>query len=201
MRRTAEAGVTSIRRALMRVRLRNRCRLGHDSMVYEVDRILPTGGGRESIAIGDYTHVRGELFTFPNGRIRIGDYCYVGEQTRIWAGDSISIGDRVLIAHLTTILDNATHPLDAAERHQHYRTILESGHPRDVLLSPRPVRIEDDAWIGCSVVILPGVTVGRGAIIGAGSVVTTDVPPFSLAAGNPARVVRDLSAGEDSPPR
>jgi acetyltransferase-like isoleucine patch superfamily enzyme len=193
--------VISVRRVLMRARLRNRCQIGRDSLVYEVGRIVPTGGGRESIAIGDHTHVRGELLTFPKGRIRIGNYCYVGEQTRIWAGDSISIGDRVLIAHLTTILDNATHPLDAAERHRHYRSILESGHPPDARFSPQPVRIDDDAWIGCSVVILPGVTVGRGAIVGAGSVVTSDVPPFSLVAGNPARVVRDLRVGGESPER
>ena len=186
----------SVGRALMLARLRNRCRIGRGSVVYEVDRILTAGGDRQAIVIGDYTHVRGELFTFPKGRIRVGNHCYIGEQTRVWAADSISIGDRVLIAHLTTILDNLTHPLDAKERHQHYRDIIESGHPTDVNLAAKPVRIEDDAWIGCSVVILPGVKVGRGAIVGAGSVVTSEVPPFSLVVGNPARVVRDLIPSE-----
>lgn len=186
----------ALRLAVMRARLRNRCRLGRNSVVYEVERILPHGGTPQSITIGTNTHVRGELMTFPGGTIQVGDDCYVGEQTRIWAAQSITIGNRVLIAHLTTIVDNATHPLDAAARHLHYQTILTSGHPRDVDLAPRPVRIEDDAWIACSVVILSGVTIGRGAVVGAGSVVTSDVPEGTMVAGNPARVVRHLRAGE-----
>jgi maltose O-acetyltransferase len=53
-----------------------------------------------------------------------------------------------------------------------------------------PVRIEDDVWIGARVIILPGITVGKGAIIGAGSVITKDIPPYAICAGNPARVLR-----------
>ena len=55
------------------------------------------------------------------------------------------------------------------------------------------VVIEDDAWIGFKSSVLKGVTIGRGAIIAAGSVVTKDVPPFTLVAGNPAKVIRELS--------
>lgn len=55
---------------------------------------------------------------------------------------------------------------------------------------PRRVFIEDDAWIGARAIILPGVTIGTGSIVGAGAVVTTDVPPYSVAAGNPAEVIR-----------
>ena len=59
----------------------------------------------------------------------------------------------------------------------------------------RPVRIEDDVWIGARTIILPGLTIGKGAIIGAGSVVTKDVPPYAICVGNPARVIkyRDLA--------
>jgi maltose O-acetyltransferase len=53
-----------------------------------------------------------------------------------------------------------------------------------------PVRIEDDVWIGARVIILPGITIGTGSIIGAGSVVTKDIPPYAICAGNPARVIR-----------
>lgn len=53
-----------------------------------------------------------------------------------------------------------------------------------------PVRIEDDVWIGAGAIILPGITVGRGAIIGAGSVVTKDIPPYAICGGNPARIIR-----------
>lgn len=55
---------------------------------------------------------------------------------------------------------------------------------------PRPIVIEDDVWIGARVIILPGVRVGRGSVIGAGSVVTRDVEPYSIVAGNPARLIR-----------
>jgi maltose O-acetyltransferase len=53
-----------------------------------------------------------------------------------------------------------------------------------------PVRIEDDVWIGARAIILPGLTIGKGAIIGAGSVVTKDVPPYAICAGNPARILK-----------
>lgn len=53
-----------------------------------------------------------------------------------------------------------------------------------------PVRIEDDVWIGARVIILPGITIGKGSIIGAGSIVTKDIPPYAICTGNPARVIR-----------
>lgn len=58
-----------------------------------------------------------------------------------------------------------------------------------------PVRIEDDVWIGTRAIIMPGLTIGRGAIIGAGSVVTKDVPPYAICAGNPARIIRYRDPG------
>ena len=64
----------------------------------------------------------------------------------------------------------------------------------------RSIHIEEDAWIGAHAVILPGVTVGRGAVVGAGSVVTHDVPPYAIVAGVPARILRyrDAAAGSTS---
>lgn len=189
---------TRVRLTWLRFAARRRCRLGDGSVVYEPGRILAYGGSG-SIAIGRGTHVRGELLTFPGGVITIGDDCYVGEQSRVWAAGAIEIGSRVLIAHLVTIVDNTTHPLDHVARHEHYRTILTRGHVPGVDLSPRPVRIGDDAWIACSAVILSGVTIGRGAVVGAGSVVVDDVAPFTLVAGNPARVIKKLGTDGSAP--
>jgi maltose O-acetyltransferase len=62
-----------------------------------------------------------------------------------------------------------------------------------------PIRIEDDVWIGARVIVLPGVTIGKGAIIGAGAVVTKDVPAYAICVGNPARVIRFRDASHDSP--
>ncbi|MDQ6795887.1 MAG: hypothetical protein M3067_13940 [Chloroflexota bacterium] len=86
--------------------------------------------------------------------------------------------------------------MNAGDRHRHFVRIISKGHPPVIDLRGEPVAIEDDVWIGANVVVLKGVTIGRAAVIGAGSVVTQDVPPYVVVAGNPARVIRDLSAEE-----
>ncbi|MEA2493772.1 MAG: maltose O-acetyltransferase [Thermoleophilaceae bacterium] len=92
----------------------------------------------------------------------------------------VTIGDRVQIASAVQIL-TADHPLDAAER--------SSGRENG-----RPITIEDDAWIGGGAILCPGVTIGARSVIGAGSVVTKDIPADVVAVGRPCRVIRDLSA-------
>jgi acetyltransferase-like isoleucine patch superfamily enzyme len=184
----------AVRGTLRRRRALRTCVLGPGAVVYEPERVVSVDGDRQRIRIGANTHVRGEILALPGGMVRIGEYCYLGEGSRVWAQSSVSVGDRVLIAHQVTILDSLTHPLDAGERHRHFATIISRGHPADVDLDARPVIVEDDAWIGCHCVILRGVRIGAQAIVGAGSVVTSDVPAHSIVAGNPARVVRTLAA-------
>jgi acetyltransferase-like isoleucine patch superfamily enzyme len=89
-------------------------------------------------------------------------------------------------------MDSLTHPLDAASRHLHFKAILSGGHPEKIDLGERPVAICDDAWIAAGATVLRGVTIGNGSVVAAGAVVTDDVPPFTIVAGNPARVVRTL---------
>ncbi|OGT28463.1 MAG: hypothetical protein A2Z17_07455 [Gammaproteobacteria bacterium RBG_16_66_13] len=93
----------------------------------------------------------------------------------------ISIGDRVLIGANCTILDSDFHPLDSKGR-------VERSAPAEWA----PVVIEDDAFIGTQVLILKGSRVGQGSVVGAGSVVTGEIPSHVLAAGNPARPVRSI---------
>lgn len=102
----------------------------------------------------------------------------------------------MLISHNLNIFDNSTHPLNAALRHQQFKDIIRTGHPKRLQLDERPVIIKDDVLISCISIILAGVTIGEGAIVGAGSVVTHDVPPWTLVAGNPARIIRELSENE-----
>lgn len=90
----------------------------------------------------------------------------------------VTIGHRALFGPGVQIY-TASHPLSLAER----RSGLELGYP---------VTIEDDVWVGGGAIICPGVTIGQGSVIGAGSVVTRDVPAGVLAAGNPCRVIRSL---------
>ncbi|NLE88651.1 MAG: sugar O-acetyltransferase [Myxococcales bacterium] len=92
----------------------------------------------------------------------------------------VTIGSFVLFGPAVQLY-TATHPLSAAER----RKGLEGG---------KPIWIEDDVWVGGGAIVLPGVRIGRGAVIGAGSVVTKDVPAGVFAGGNPCRVLRELDA-------
>ena len=72
--------------------------------------------------------------------------------------------------------------------------IIDQGH-----YSSRPVVVERGAWLGAGVIVLPGVTIGRNSVVGAGAVVTRDVPPFTVAVGNPARVVKTLKKEQAAP--
>jgi len=97
------------------------------------------------------------------------------------AAEKILIGDDVTVGANTTIIDTDFHPLNPAER----KASPSSG-------KNAPVVIEDDVFIGMNCLILKGVTLGRGCVVGAGSVVTEDIPAGVIAAGNPARIVRNL---------
>ncbi|HEY3278323.1 MAG TPA: acyltransferase [Syntrophorhabdaceae bacterium] len=170
-----------------------RCRKHKTARFYRNTSIINNLGQDNAIVIGAFSHVKGELLTFGHGgAIKIGEYCYVGENTRIWSGKSITIGDRVLISHNCNIFDNDTHPLNPRERHEQFREIIATGHPRAVYLNDEEVVLEDDVLVGANVSILKGVKIGRGAVIGTGSVVIRDVPPFSVVVGNPAEVIREI---------
>jgi maltose O-acetyltransferase len=142
-------------------------------------------GDKGRIQVGDHSYVRGRLITYGHGgAIRIGAWCYVGVRSEIWSMNSITIGDRVLIAHDVNIHDGTGHSLDAGERHDHYRRILERGHPTDQAdlpgITSGPVIIEEDVWISFGVTILKGVRIGARSVIAAGSIVAHDVPPDVL---------------------
>jgi len=170
-----------------------RCSMGEGSVVYFPTLVNVEQGGRERIVIGRNSHIRGELVVLPpGGAIEIGDYCYLGVNSRIWSFVHVSVGNRVLIAHNVSIMDSLTHPFDPAVRHEQFKRIITEGHPADIDLGARPIAIQDDAWIGCNAVILRGVVIGNAAVVAAGSVVTRDVPPYTIVAGNPARAIRQL---------
>jgi len=149
---------------------------------------------RDAIRIGDSGVVRGELLVIPHGgSIRIGDWVYVGPGSKIWSSSEggITIGNRVLISHNVNIHDTDAHPIDAKQRFDQTKVILTTGHPVQIEgIIARPVVIGDDAWIGFNASILKGVTIGEGAVIGACSVVTRDVLPYSVVVGNPARTIK-----------
>ena len=167
------------------------CVAADDVHLYPPSRVDNFQADAGAISIGSHCHILGQLLVLGHGgKIRIGESCFIGEHSRIWSADSITIGNRVLISHGVNIHDTNTHSLSAANRHSHVKHIFASGQPPTLEDVPSaPIVIEDDAWIGFNSTVLKGVRIGRGAIVGAASVVTGDVPSYMVVAGNPARVI------------
>jgi acetyltransferase-like isoleucine patch superfamily enzyme len=133
------------------------------------------------------------------GRIRIGRYALL-HGVRIICDGKVDIGDHALISWNVVIMDSYRMPLDPVRRRRKLLAgprAAATGKDRHVPVLP--VRLEANVWVGFDSCILPGVTVGEGSIIGARSVVVSDVPPAWIAAGNPARLVRRIEQGDRSP--
>jgi acetyltransferase-like isoleucine patch superfamily enzyme len=118
--------------------------------------------------------------------LKIGNGVYLNEGVHIVCNIAVTIGDRCLIASDVVILDDDGHPGNWRERHNHWPEL-----PEDRLGAP--IVIEDNVWIGTRAIILKGVHIGTGAVIGAGAVVTHDVPPATIVAGVPARVIQVMN--------
>jgi acetyltransferase-like isoleucine patch superfamily enzyme len=159
-------------------------KIGESATIYNCQK-------KSDITIGNKTIIRGELMTFGHGgQIRIGDYSFIGPGTKIWSAKRITIGNRVLIAHNVNIHDQNSHPMDSAERHLDQIHIMEKGFQKVNNLNEKEIVIQDDVWIGFSATILKGVTIGKGAIIGACCIITKDVPPYAVVVGTPPEIIK-----------
>ncbi|MFM9847916.1 MAG: acyltransferase [Hyphomicrobiaceae bacterium] len=142
--------------------------------------------GRGGLVLGDGVSIIGtvvpvELVTYASGRVEIGNNTFINYGSSIAAREFVKIGAHCHLGHYTFVMDNDQHHV---VRHME-------------LPQSAAVIIEDHVWIGAKAVILPGVRIGSRAVIGAGSVVTKDVPPQCVAAGNPARVLRYLTGFDE----
>lgn len=129
----------------------------------------------DNVYVGHYAILKG----YYKNTMRIGDETWIGQQAFLHSAGGIDIGARVGIGPGVRIITSSH---------------AEAGREVPILSSPvelAPVVIEDDCDLGVSAVILPGVRIGRGAQIGAGAVVTEDIPPFTVAVGVPAKVTRE----------
>lgn len=127
-----------------------------------------------------------------NGRVRVGRYALL-HGARFICDGKVVIGEYALISWNVVIMDTYRMSTDPAVRRHQIQS--RRSHPSSVDgagIVPRPVTLGPNVWVGFDSCILPGVTVGEGAIVGARSVVVDDVPPFWLAAGNPARLIRSV---------
>jgi len=118
----------------------------------------------------------------PNAKIIIGSYGYFNG-ARISCCDKVEIGDFCIFAY-SHISDSDSHSVKPARRDPETPVIV------------KPVKIEDNVWVGLSSIIFKGVTIGRNSVVGGGAVVTKDVPPNCVVAGNPAKVIRKFTKAE-----
>jgi len=145
---------------------------------------IPWIEGNLRIRIGNNVQIDASVFV--SGRVRrdptltVGDRTALGYKTSISVSKSVTIGSDCMVAAGCTIADNDGHPMDPLRR------LSKEPVKEDEV---KPVVIEDNVWIGTGCVILKGVTIGRGSIISANSVVTRNIPPYSIAMGIPAKVV------------
>ncbi|MBS0267321.1 MAG: AMP-binding protein, partial [Planctomycetes bacterium] len=154
---------------------------------------LPWIQGTGDIIVGDNVTIDGKIqITFAaryteSPALVIGDRSGIGHNCMFTVGRRITIGNRCRIATDVWMFDSGGHPLDAQDRAAN--TPLESQ-------AVRPIEIGDDVWIGRRCLIFPGVTIGQGSVIVPASVVMSNVPPYSLVSGHPAKVVGQLSPEE-----
>jgi len=159
------------------LKLRYNITIGNFSKICKNVEIVITKGGKLQIGhhttISDYTFIQ---LTKPSPYIIIGDHTVIGRNCFIASKTKLTIGNYVLIGAYCQIIDNS-HSIDR----------------NNLIINQKanysPVRIMDDVWLGTGVKVLKGVTIGNGAVIGANSVVTKNIPNYEIWAGNPAKYI------------
>ena len=149
----------------------------HRKASIEIGKTLVLCSKPQRNSIGVYQKVIIKALN-PESRIIIGNN--VGISGATISGKSIKIGDNVLIGSGVLITDSDAHPI--------HPSLRDNG----VFIKTKPIVIEDDVFIGARAIILKGVTIGKGSVIGAGSVVVRDIPPMTIACGNPAQIVSEI---------
>lgn len=132
---------------------------------------------RTFASCGTDVYLGKNVVIWPAEKLRVGDHVGIHSFTHIFASGGVTIGSDVYISAGCSIA-SIGHSIELETRY----TGIE-----------KPVFIEDHVWLGTGAIILPGVTIGRGAVVGAGSVVTRNIPPMTVSVGAPARVIRDIS--------
>lgn len=140
-------------------------------------------------SLGEHVHVDIDFHCEYGKNIHIGDNVIINMNCTFVDNNRIDIGSHVLIASDVKIY-TATHSTDPSVRN--YGPNPDPDFWCETF--SKPIRIEDEVWIGGGAILLPGVTIGKGSVVGAGSVVTRDIPPYSVAVGNPCRVIKKINS-------
>lgn len=159
------------------------CRIIRRPVYIRGDKFISWGRGLTS-----GVNLRIDVFNVdghPTPRLQIGDNCQINDYVHIGVINSVIIGNNVLIASKVFISDH---------NHGDFENDPEMNiSPAQRKLTATPTKICDNAWLGEGVMVLPGVTIGKHSIIGAGAIVTKDIPEYSIAVGNPARVTKQYN--------
>jgi serine acetyltransferase len=166
--------------------------VGKDSQVV-FWRIRPAKNNQ--LIVGDQSLVETKVvFERPSAIFCVGERTFIGAGTFTIA-KNVTVGNDVMVAWGVTLSDHNSHSILFSERQHDVVSWLE--RKKDwTNVACMDVKICDKAWIGVNSIILKGVTIGEGAVVGAGSVVTRDVAPWTLVGGNPARHIRGLAESE-----
>lgn len=149
------------------------------------------------VFFGNDCLIEGKLFMETNSsKILIGNNVFIGGSTVLDCVTSICVEDDVLISYHCILADSDNHSISYSIRREDLASWKHSEQNDWSKIICKPIKIGKGAWIGARSIILKGVTIGTGSVIGAGSVVTKDVPPWTIAAGNPARIIREIPENE-----
>jgi acetyltransferase-like isoleucine patch superfamily enzyme len=159
----------------------------------QLDGLIDRRAAGAEINIGAHCLIQGQIVVERNeSRVNLADRVLLGGGSVIDCALSVTVERNVLISYACVIADSDNHSLYPEQRINDLATWMD-GRRHDWSNSEMaPIRICEGAWIGARSIILKGVTIGAGAVVGMGSVVTKDVPPRTVVGGNPARVIREI---------
>lgn len=174
-------------------KLLKRCQSGRNVRFSSRSKIyLQDGASSKQIVLDDEVWLYGRIILQSNGLCKLGKYVKIGNSTTIQCVNKVDIGDYTIVADNVVITDNNNHPISPSYRREWAVKYSESSLSLWKHSVSKPTIIEQNVWIGANSRICKGVRIGEGSIVAAGSIVTKDVPPFSIVAGNPARVVKTI---------
>jgi acetyltransferase-like isoleucine patch superfamily enzyme len=183
-----------LRKVVHRNRARsNRSRVTRLGDGTRLDGMIDRRAAGAEINIGANCLIQGQIVAERNeSRINLADRVLLGGGSVIDCALSVTVERNVLISYACLIADADNHSLFPELRINDLATWMDGRRHDWSHTEMAPIRICEGAWIGARSLILKGVTIGAGAVVGMGSVVTKDVPPRTVVAGNPARVIREI---------